>query len=81
MPRTWLNVSLPQKPIWTIDLAGKGRFVLLTGIGGRGLKESAHLLSAELYVPIAAYAIGFRQDCEDVYSGLDFLGVCGRYVS
>jgi hypothetical protein len=67
LPHVWLNHATPTKHISTIDLAGKGKFCLLTGIGGHGWKLAAKELSAKLGVPIVAYSIGFRQDYEDVY--------------
>ncbi|KAG0649402.1 2,4-dichlorophenol hydroxylase [Hyphodiscus hymeniophilus] len=67
LPHVWLNHATPATHISTIDLAGKGNFCLLTGIGGHGWKLAAKELSTKLGVPIAAYSIGFRQDYEDVY--------------
>tara|TARA_R110002060_G_scaffold4750_5_gene7378 strand:- start:118 stop:729 length:612 start_codon:yes stop_codon:yes gene_type:complete len=67
LPHVWLNRATPTKHISTIDLAGKGNFCLLTGIGGNGWKLAAEQVSANLGVPIVAYSIGYRQDYEDVY--------------
>jgi hypothetical protein len=36
LPHVWLNKSIPRKPVSTIDVAGHGAFILLTGIGGEG---------------------------------------------
>lgn len=67
LPHAWLNKAVPEKPISTIDLAGKGKFTVLTGIGGKAWKEAAADVAEALKVPIAAYSIGFRQDWEDPY--------------
>ena len=68
LPHVWLNKAVPATPTSTIDLAGRGRVVLLTGIGGEAWKQAAERVSAELDgVPIVVYSIGFRQDWEDFY--------------
>lgn len=67
LPHVWLNKSVPERPISTIDLAGTGGFTVLTGIGGEGWKEAASQASKALGVPVVAHSIGFRQDWEDVY--------------
>jgi hypothetical protein len=68
LPHVWLTRTIPdQKHISTIDLAGKGKFVLFTGIGGQGWRDAAQKISTELGVPIAVYSIGFRQEWEDQY--------------
>jgi hypothetical protein len=67
LPHVWLNTACPRNPLSTIDLAGKGEFTLLTGIGGQIWKDAASQVATRLGIPINAYAIGFRQDYEDVY--------------
>jgi hypothetical protein len=67
VPHVWLHGAVPSKPVSTIDLSGKGRFALFTGIGGGKWKDAAKEFSAELGVPIAAYSIGYGQDYEDMY--------------
>ena len=67
LPHVWLSHTIPSKPISTLDLAGKGRFALFTGIGGQGWKNATEKASTELGVPIVAYSIGFRQEYEDQY--------------
>lgn len=68
LPHVWLNKAAPnQAPISTIDLAGKGSWVILTGIGGQAWKEAAKFIGSELDVRVGAISIGFRQDWEDVY--------------
>ncbi|KIX98404.1 uncharacterized protein Z520_05705 [Fonsecaea multimorphosa CBS 102226] len=67
LPHVWLNKAIPEQPIPVLDLAGKGRFTVLTGIGGEPWKEAAAKASDALGITIAAYSIGFRQDYEDMY--------------
>jgi hypothetical protein len=66
---------MPSKLISTIDLAGKGKFALFTGIGGEGWRTAAAEISAELDVPIAVYSVGYGQDYRDVY--LDWTEIRG----
>lgn len=68
LPHVWLTRTIPdQKHISTIDLAGKGQFVLFTGIGGQGWRAAAQQVSTKFSVPIAVHSIGFRQEWEDQY--------------
>ena len=67
LPHVWLNKALPQKPVSSIDLVGKGRFTILTGIGGEAWKDAAKEAGKVLCIPITGYSIGFRQDWEDIY--------------
>ncbi|EFX05480.1 benzoate monooxygenase [Grosmannia clavigera kw1407] len=68
LPHVWLNRATPEKATSTIDLAGHGRFVLFTGIGGRDAwRTAAAAVTAQLGPPLDVHAIGFRQEWEDVY--------------
>lgn len=67
LPHVWLSRTIPSKPISTIDLAGKGRFALFTGIGGQAWRTTTAKLSSDLGIPITTYSIGFRQEYEDRY--------------
>jgi hypothetical protein len=68
LPHAWLSTLVPTERVSTIDLTGHGQFTILTGIGGRELWEhAAQRVIRELRIPIKVYAIGFRQDYEDVY--------------
>nr|WP_127125874.1 FAD-dependent monooxygenase [Georgenia sp. SYP-B2076] len=73
-PTTWPGARLPHAwlgrdghKVSTHDLAGKGRFTVLTGIGGRAWVEAARAVGAELGLDIAAYVIGPGQDLTDLY--------------
>jgi 2-polyprenyl-6-methoxyphenol hydroxylase-like FAD-dependent oxidoreductase len=68
LPHVWLNKRCPVEPISTVDLAGKGKFTLLTGIGGEAWKLAAMVVGKELNIEIRAYSIGFGQEWVDVYS-------------
>jgi hypothetical protein len=68
LPHAWLNKKRPVQAISTIDLAGKGSFTLLTGIGGSAWKAAAAAVSKEVQVEIQEHSIGFGQDWVDVYS-------------
>ncbi|KAH8887264.1 hypothetical protein GQ53DRAFT_874391 [Thozetella sp. PMI_491] len=67
LPHAWLGNHVPSKYISTIDLAGKGKFALFTGIGGQGWKAAADQIASELRIPIKVYTIGYGQDFKDVY--------------
>ena len=72
-PTTWPGARLPH--VWvhdghggnasTLDLAGHGRFTVLTGIGGQGWVEAAKVVSKEFGIDIAAHVIGPRQHWQD----------------
>ncbi|CAK7225755.1 hypothetical protein SBRCBS47491_005997 [Sporothrix bragantina] len=70
LPHVWLNRgAIPIiKRTSTIDIAGKGKFVLFTGIGGEAWRAAAAQVSQELGgVPLEVHSIGFRQEWEDFY--------------
>jgi 2,4-dichlorophenol 6-monooxygenase len=73
-PTTWPGAHLPHvwlqrdgRMVSTLDVAGKGRFVVLTGIGGQAWLDAARHASAALGVEIAAFMIGPGQDLTDLY--------------
>ena len=74
-PTTWPGARLPHAWLFaqdgsrlsTLDLCGKGRFTVLTGIGGHGGVEAAGQLWAELGLDIAAHVIGPRQVWQDLH--------------
>ena len=68
LPHAWLNKATPTKPLSTHDIAGKGTFAILTGIGGReAWNNAADKVSKKLNVDIRVSSIGWRQDYEDSY--------------
>src|SRR5699024_12013042 len=50
LPHCWLNSRSPGNRYSTIDLAGHGRFTLLTGPGGQKWKEAARAVSESVGV-------------------------------
>ncbi|KAI4189791.1 MAG: hypothetical protein L6R41_001216 [Letrouitia leprolyta] len=72
LPHAWLrapNIFGPGEPmVSTHDLAGKSRFTLFTGLGGKAKwKAQADEVAQELGVEMVVYSIGWRQDYEDVF--------------
>lgn len=68
LPHAWLNTRVPGNQFSTQDVAGKGRFTLFTGIGGKRWRDAAKKVGQRHGVEIAVYSIGWEQDYEDVYS-------------
>jgi 2,4-dichlorophenol 6-monooxygenase len=75
-PTTWPGARLPHAWVFaedgskvsTLDLTGKGRFTILTGIGGQGWIDAAKTVGTELGIEIACRTIGPRQEWQD-YTG------------
>ncbi|OCT49634.1 2,4-dichlorophenol 6-monooxygenase [Cladophialophora carrionii] len=68
LPHAWLNTSIPQKPVSTLDLSGKGRFTLFTGHGGDTWRDAAAKVKEDLGVEVAVFAVGFGLEYEAVYN-------------
>jgi 2,4-dichlorophenol 6-monooxygenase len=73
-PTTWPGARLPHcwvehrgRKVSTIDLAGKGRFTLLTGIGGESWAKAAATVSGRTGVSIAAFVVGPGREVLDLY--------------
>ncbi|WP_349289843.1 hypothetical protein [Pseudonocardia sp. Ae505_Ps2] len=73
-PTTWPGARLPHcwlgrdgHRVSTHDLAGKGRFALLTGIAGGAWAAAARTVAAELGIELAAHVIGPGREVTDVY--------------
>ncbi len=67
VPHAWLNTRVPGEQLSTIDLAGHGAFCLLTGPGGQAWKDAADQAAQAVKVSIKSFAIGWKEDYEDVY--------------
>ena len=65
LPHAW--VERGGVPLSTLDLTGKGRFTLLTGIGGARWRDAASEVARERSLPIDVVSIGPGQDVEDPY--------------
>jgi 2,4-dichlorophenol 6-monooxygenase len=73
-PTTWPGARLPHcwlgaqgKKVSTHDLAGKGRFSLLTGISGQAWADAAADVSRQFGVEITAFVIGPGREYTDLY--------------
>lgn len=74
-PTTWPGARMPHcwlghegRTVSTLDLVGKGRFTLLTGIGGGAWREAAEKVSKETGVEIRCFEIGPGREVEDLYA-------------
>ncbi|MDX3098580.1 FAD-dependent monooxygenase [Streptomyces sp. ME19-03-3] len=65
LPHAWLTSG--TRTLSTLDLGGKGRFTLLTGIGGEAWVAAARAAGAELGLDIATAVIGPGHAYEDPY--------------
>lgn len=54
----WLDISERGSLTSTLDLAGKGRFCLLTGVEGGAWRDAAHKITKDHGIPIVTYGIG-----------------------
>jgi 2,4-dichlorophenol 6-monooxygenase len=73
VPTTWPGARLPH--VWvfdrngkqhsTLDLTGRGKFTLITGIGGEAWAEAARSVGQKLGMGIRLQVIGPRRDFED----------------
>jgi len=73
-PTTWPGAKLPHtwvtehgRRVSTLDLAGRGRFTVVTGIGGQPWLDAAVELGAALGTTITPVSIGPGQPYEDPY--------------
>ena len=73
-PTTWPGARLPHawlgrdgRRVSTHDLAGKGRFCLLTGIAGEQWAEAAVKVADDLGIEVAAHVIGPGRELIDLY--------------
>lgn len=73
-PTTWPGARVPHAwlgrdghRVSTLDLVGKGRFALLTGINGHGWASAAQDVATELGVELAAHVIGPGRTYTDLY--------------
>jgi 2,4-dichlorophenol 6-monooxygenase len=73
-PTTWPGARLPHcwvehrgRRVSTLDLAGGGRFALLTGIGGEAWVAAAEQVANRTGVQIAAFTIGPGREVLDLY--------------
>jgi len=67
LPHVWV-FDRYNREVSTLDLAGRGRFALFTGIGGEAWAEAAREIAAETGIDIVAHVIGPGRDYQD-YAG------------
>jgi 2,4-dichlorophenol 6-monooxygenase len=66
LPHIWLQQG--EKKVSSLDLCGKGKFTLITGIGGETWVEAAKKVAAQTGVDIQAFVIGPGRDFQDIYN-------------
>ncbi|WP_116040431.1 FAD-dependent monooxygenase [Amycolatopsis palatopharyngis] len=64
LPHVWLQHG--DERLSTLDIVGRGRFTLLTGIGGRPWMDAAEKIAAELGIEVSARQVGLRCEYDDV---------------
>lgn len=75
LPHAWLGKSVPGELVSTLDIAGKGKFALFTGIGGEVWQSAALAVKKQLGVDITVAPVGRGLKWEDTY--LDWTEKCG----
>ena len=65
LPHVWLGKN--NHKISTLDIAGKGKFTLFTGIGGEAWLEAAKKVAQELGIDLHAVQVGPDRDYTDIY--------------
>ncbi len=67
LPHAWLQQG--RRQVSTLDLVGKGRFTLLTGVGGGAWKAAAQGAAEALGIELPVVSIGGPDcDAQDVYA-------------
>ncbi|MCP5201156.1 MAG: FAD-dependent monooxygenase [Gammaproteobacteria bacterium] len=61
LPHAWVFDGATGAEVSTLDLCGKGRFTLFTGIGGAAWATAARTVGAELGLDLAVHVIGPRR--------------------
>lgn len=72
LPHAWLTSK--QHRVSTLDLCGKGRFTLLTGLSGGAWVDHTKRAGEELDIEIDVHVIGPGAEYQDIYG--DFSKVC-----
>jgi 2,4-dichlorophenol 6-monooxygenase len=66
LPHAWVTTD-HRRQVSTLDLAGHGRFTVLTGIGGSAWERAAAAVGARLGIEVAAVVIGPGRAHDDLY--------------
>lgn len=64
LPHAWVEHN--RHRVSTLDLAGRGRFSLIVGIGGAPWAKAAEVVSAELGIELPVFSVGYRCEHDDV---------------
>jgi 2,4-dichlorophenol 6-monooxygenase len=72
LPHVWIEKD--RRKLSSLDICGKGRFTMLTGIGGNGWIEAARAVSAAAGLETATAAIGPGCDYDGPYG--DWANAC-----
>ena len=64
LPHVWL-FDKQHRAVSTLDIVGKGKFAVLTGIGGEAWAQAAREIAEEMGLDLVAYVIGPHRDYED----------------
>jgi hypothetical protein len=67
LPHVQLGKQVPGPHSSTLDVAGKGRFTLFTGIGGDRWSDAALAVKRDMNVEIKVAGIGYGLEWEDIY--------------
>ena len=67
LPHVWL-FDKQHRAVSTLDIVGKGKFAVLTGIGGEAWAQAAREIAKETGLDLVAYVIGPHRDYEDFTS-------------
>jgi 2,4-dichlorophenol 6-monooxygenase len=65
LPHAWVYRSDTGAAVSTLDLCGKGRFTLLTGLGGEAWVTAAAEIAADMGIDLVGHLIGPRQTFVD----------------
>lgn len=66
LPHAWLTAA-HRRQVASLDLVGRGRFTVLTGIGGEGWVDAARAAGAELGLDVRTAVVGPGRDVDDLY--------------
>ena len=76
LPHVWLRkIGDTKKVVSTLDLVGKGRFTLITGIGGQNWVNAVNHFKEQSGIKMAVFVLGPGQDYEDIFG--DWMHVRG----
>lgn len=76
LPHVWLTAN--QRRVSTLDLCGKGRFTILTGLSGTAWVEAAASVSKALNVDVQVHVIGPGQPFVDTYGDFSIMTGIGE---